>query len=129
MAEPEKEFRVDAVVASIYSNTGQSAHGLRTYKSVRLYRHFKDRYGKKQTTQWLNATDVPKAMLALHWAFEHIMKDAKDETSLRKLGYTSEHPFRTNSNKENTLGNRVANNDSGQGASAYSQAKREWDKR
>ncbi len=109
MAEPEKQFRVGSVIASIYRNTGQSASGLRTYKTVRLHREFRDRYRQLHTSSWLNANDVPRAMLALHRAFEHLMSEATDEESQRKLGYVEGHPFRKEGNTENRPGDQAAN--------------------
>ena len=115
MAEPEQQFRVGAVIASIYRNTSKAGTEQRTYKSVRLHREFKDRYGQFQASHWLNQNDVPKAMLALQRAYEHLMSDVNEHEAPAQRGAMTEQA--------------LPDKDSSQGASAYSQAKREWDKR
>ena len=70
---PEKEFKVGAVRAAIWSNPRQTTDG-RPFNSrkVILERTYKDGPGFKSTGS-LEINDVPKAILALKKAYDWMM--------------------------------------------------------
>lgn len=77
MAQPEKRFKAGACTASIFANEVQTADGIRTVRNVVLQRTFKDKDGNWQSTSSFSATDVPKAMLVMQRAFEHLVLDSE----------------------------------------------------
>ena len=115
MTEPEKQIRIGPVVATIYANTGKAGNEEKTYRTVRLHREYTDRYRQVQSTNFLNANDVPKAMLALHRVFEHLMAQATDDAKAHGHGYRPRSGPAVSSETRRP--------------SAYESAKEDWDKR
>ena len=70
---PEKNFKVGAVRAAVWKHTNTLKDG-RTFETHRvvLDRAYKDAKGSWQHTNSFDTKDVPKAVLALQKAFEHI---------------------------------------------------------
>jgi hypothetical protein len=63
-----KHIKVGGVVATIWRNE----NGGKEYLSVSLDRSYKDRNGEWKKTHSLRQNDLPKALLALQKAFEHV---------------------------------------------------------
>ncbi|MFC1734752.1 hypothetical protein ACFL1X_01450 [Candidatus Hydrogenedentota bacterium] len=77
--KPEKEFKIGAVRAAIWSNPRTRADGssFNSYKVI-VDRVYKDAQGGFQKTQSMDVHDVPKAILALKKAYEFMtMGDTK----------------------------------------------------
>ena len=72
MSKPETVFKIGAVRAAIFQNTieknGQSIQLPKVIIEVR----YKDKNGQWQGTNSLSINDIPKAILALQKAFEHL---------------------------------------------------------
>ena len=70
---PEKNFKVGAVSAAVWTNTYAARNG-REFDVTRvvLDRAYKDARGDWKNTSSLDVNDIPKAMLALQRAYEYI---------------------------------------------------------
>ncbi|MCF7866006.1 hypothetical protein K9L67_01055 [Candidatus Woesearchaeota archaeon] len=78
---PEKKFRAGSVSATIWLNQGQTDDGKETtYKTISFERSYLDKDGNWQTTNSLRTNDLPKAILVLNKAYEHLeLKEFHDE--------------------------------------------------
>ena len=77
---PDKKFRAGAISATIWSNQGQLKTGeVSEYKSVTFERNYKDKEGVWKSTNSLRATDLPRAVVVLNKAYEHIVLTGKEE--------------------------------------------------
>jgi len=65
----EKKIRAGGVSATIWSNTGDNG----TFSTIQLDRSYKDKEDNWKTTNSFKASDIPKAMLVLEKAYEHVM--------------------------------------------------------
>jgi hypothetical protein len=63
-----RHIRVGGVEATVWKNV----YGEKTSFSVTLQRNYKDKNGEWKTTYSLRQNDLPKALLALQKAFEHV---------------------------------------------------------
>ena len=63
-----KHIRVGGVECTVWKNV----YGEKTSFSVTLQRNYKDRNGEWKTSYSLRQNDIPKALLALQKAFEHV---------------------------------------------------------
>ena len=74
MSKPETVFKIGAVRASVFQNiiekNGQSIKLPKVVIEVR----YKDKAGQWQGTNSLSINEIPKAILALQKAFEHLME-------------------------------------------------------
>lgn len=77
---PEKRFRASPVTATIWTNEVATKDGeVAMFRTVSLERSYKDKEGRWQNTHSLRATDLPKAILVLQKAYEHIsLKEGED---------------------------------------------------
>ena len=77
-AKPTKEFKVGAVRAAIWENPRYTRDG-RSFTShkVLVDRVYKDVQGSFKTTQSLDVSDIPKAILALKKAYEFCVVSIK----------------------------------------------------
>lgn len=80
--KPETVFKVGAVRASIFQNTGMNNGKEITFPKIVLEVRYKDRNGQWQGTNSLSLNDLPKAILALQQAFEHLLSRKQDSNSL-----------------------------------------------
>lgn len=69
-------IKIGAVQVAIWTNTSKKGN---TFQTAQLTRSYKDGDEWKQTNN-LNANDIPKAILALNKAYEHIVT-TKNETN------------------------------------------------
>ena len=73
--KPEKKFRVGTVTATIWKN--QSKEG-KIYSSVSFEKAYTDAEGAWKSTNKLSVSDLPKAMVVLSKAYEHLaLKDSQ----------------------------------------------------
>lgn len=70
--QPEKKIRSGAISATIWQNEQETPTGKVKYKTVSFERSYKDKEGKWQSTSKLRASDLPRAVLVLNKAYEHI---------------------------------------------------------
>jgi len=71
---PEKKFRAGAVSATVWKN--QSKEG-NEFSSVSFEKGYKDANGEWKSTSHLNVNDLPKALVVIGKAFEHLsLKEA-----------------------------------------------------
>lgn len=78
---PEHKFRAGAISATIWENPGEDSEGKPTvFKTISLARSYKDKEGNWQNTSGLRVSDLPKAILVLSKAYEHLtLKDIETE--------------------------------------------------
>jgi len=71
---PEKKFSAGAVSATVWKN--QSKEG-NEFSSVSFEKGYKDANGEWKSTSHLNVNDLPKALVVIGKAFEHLsLKEA-----------------------------------------------------
>ena len=70
---PIKKFRIGAITASVWNNSGQKTDGQPfEFKSVTFERSYKDKEGAWKNTNSLRLNDLPKAALVLNKAYEFL---------------------------------------------------------
>ncbi len=77
---PEKRFSTGVINATVWKNTTTKKTGeTAEYNTVSLQRRYQDKDGKWQSTNSLRTSDLPKAVLVLNKAYEHIvLRDGSD---------------------------------------------------
>jgi hypothetical protein len=73
MAKPEKRFRCGGCEAAIFENEISRNGDTVKVKKVSFQKRYKDKDGEWKSTQSLDVNDLPKAILALSSAYEHIV--------------------------------------------------------
>lgn len=73
MAKPEATFKAGAVKASVFVNEVQTAKGKASFRTVSLQRAYKDKEGQFKNTSSFRDDDLPKAILVLSKAYEHLV--------------------------------------------------------
>lgn len=82
---PEKKFKAGSISVTVWHNKTQKQNGEEgDYQTISIERSYMDKDGKWQTTNSLRTNDVPKAIVALQKAYEHIVLQEQD---LTKGGY------------------------------------------
>jgi len=76
---PETKFRSGAIAATIWSNETIKDGKKVEYKSVSFERSYKDKNDQWQSTNSLRTADIPKAILVLSKAYEHLALNAEEE--------------------------------------------------
>jgi len=76
---PETKFRSGAIAATIWANETVRDGKKVAYKSVTFERSYKDKNDEWQSTNSLRTADIPKAILVLSKAYEHLALNAEDE--------------------------------------------------
>jgi len=70
---PEHKFRAGSVSATIWENAGEDSEGKPTvFKTISIGRSYKDKEGNWQNSNSLRVSDLPKAILVLSKAYEHL---------------------------------------------------------
>jgi hypothetical protein len=78
-SKPEKKFVRGACSVSIFTNEAQkNGQEIRIPKAV-FQKRYKDSSGEWQTTQSLDVNDIPKAVLALQEAYDHLTRRDQGE--------------------------------------------------
>jgi hypothetical protein len=76
---PETKFRSGAIAATIWSNETVRDGKKVEYKSITFERSYKDKNDQWQSTNSLRTADIPKAILVLTKAYEHLALNADEE--------------------------------------------------
>jgi len=76
---PEIKFRSGAIAATIWSNDAVRDGKKVEYKTVSFERSYKDKNDQWQSTNSLRTADIPKAILVLTKAYEHLALNADEE--------------------------------------------------
>jgi hypothetical protein len=72
--KPEKKFSTGCVQATVWKNTGKAKSGEeKEFKTITFSRSYKDDNGEWKTTNSLNISDIPKAMVVLSKAYEYLI--------------------------------------------------------
>ena len=79
---PETKFRSGAIAATIWSNEAVRDGKKVEYKTVSFERSYKDKNDQWQSTNSLRTADIPKAILVLTKAYEHLALNADDEDNI-----------------------------------------------
>ncbi len=84
MAKPEKVFKMGAVRASVFRNTIEKDGRTIQLPKVVIEVRYKDKTGQWNGTNSLSVNDLPKAIVALQKAFEHVIehKEPQPDESL-----------------------------------------------
>ena len=80
---PEKKFSTGVISATIWKNKGISKDGNPVeFRTVSLQRRYTDKSGEWKSTNSLRINDLPKAILVLNKAYEHIVlkEQTKEDT-------------------------------------------------
>lgn len=72
MTKPEQKFKAGAISATLWKNQSQKNGQTIEYHTVSLERNYKDQSGQWKSTSSMRQTDLPKAVLVLSKAFEHL---------------------------------------------------------
>lgn len=81
--QPEKKFRAGLITATVWKNETKDSDGNQvTYQTVSFERSYKDKDDRWKTTNSLRMNDVPKAILVLEKAYEHLALSDQDEVQL-----------------------------------------------
>ena len=72
---PEKKFKAGTISAAIWGNVSKEG---RSFKSVSFEKGYKDDNGVWQSTSHLNVGDLPKAIVVLSKAYEHLALKGKE---------------------------------------------------
>jgi hypothetical protein len=93
--KPEMNYRVGAVRAAVWKHTNRAKDGrvFETSKVV-LDRAYKDANDQWQHTNSLDMNDVPKAILALSKAYEHVATKTNGNTGLESEPVITEEAVR-----------------------------------
>ena len=89
MSKPEMVFKVGAVRASIFQNTGIQNGKEILFPKVVLEVRYKDKVsGQWRGTNSMSLNDLPKAILALQKAYEYLMDKKNDrlDVEVEKVG-------------------------------------------
>ena len=76
---PETKYRSGAITATIWSNEVVRDGKKVEYKSITFERSYKDKNDELQSTNSLRTADIPKAILVLTKAYEHLALNAEEE--------------------------------------------------
>jgi hypothetical protein len=76
---PESKFRSGAVTATVWVNEAVRDGKKVEYKTVNLERGYKDKNDEWQSTSSLRTSDIPRAILVLNKAYEHIALNTEEE--------------------------------------------------
>lgn len=71
--QPEKQFRIGFVSASVFVNQVDTSDGKRDIRNVQLQRRYKDGDEWKSSTSF-GLADLPNAIRALQLALQHVEK-------------------------------------------------------
>ena len=91
--KPEAKFRVGGLTAAIWThrNTARNGHSF-TQRKATLERTYQDAQGAWRQTNSYDVNDLPKAILALHKAYEYLAtgtgKDDQDDEGQAPLTET-----------------------------------------
>ena len=70
---PVKTFTTGAIQATIWANSTQKDGEKIEYKTVSFARRYKDKQGNWKSSTSLRQSDLPKALVVLRRAYEHLV--------------------------------------------------------
>lgn len=71
---PEIKFSTGVISATIWKNIGNSKNGETTeFRTISLQRRYTDKTGEWKSTNNMRINDVPKAIVVLQQAYEHLV--------------------------------------------------------
>ena len=70
--QPEQKFKAGAISATLWKNQSQKNGQTFEFHTVSLERNYKDQTGEWKSTNSMRQADLPKAILVLNKAFEHL---------------------------------------------------------
>ncbi len=73
MTKPEKRFKCGCCETAIFENDIARNGSSLKVKKVSFQKRYKDKNGEWKTTYSLDVNDLPKAILALKSAYEHLV--------------------------------------------------------
>ena len=80
---PEARFSAGAISVAIWNNTGTSKDGQESqYRTFSFERRYKDKAGEWKSTNHLRMQDLPKAVLVLNKAYEHVMLNERAQEAI-----------------------------------------------
>ncbi len=80
MSNPVKKFSAGAVQVAIWENDGKEGA---KFNTVSIQRSYKDKDGEWKSSNSLNTSDLPKAILTLQKAYEYLaLKEAHEGEKL-----------------------------------------------
>ena len=80
---PEKKFRAGQVAATIWKNETRDKDGNQvTYKTVSVGKQYKDKEGHWRNSNSLKMNDIPKVILVLNKAYEHLALTESDDVEI-----------------------------------------------
>lgn len=80
--QPEKRFRAGGIAATVWMHQTVRNGQPTVYPSVNFDKRYKDKDGNWKSTTNLNVADIPKAIMVLGKAYEHLAM--KQEDGVRK---------------------------------------------
>ena len=75
---PVAKFSAGPITATVWKNTGQKEGREYEFSTLSLERKYKDKEDQWQSTNSLRVNDLPRAVIVLNKAFEHLV--LKDQT-------------------------------------------------
>lgn len=71
---PELNIKAGSIFVAVWNNKGQNKDGQETtYQTVSFERRYVDKEDNWKSTNQLRANDIPKAIVALQKAYEHLV--------------------------------------------------------
>ena len=78
---PEKTFRASPVSATVWANEAKTKDGeTKMFRTISLERSYKDKEDNWKKTNSMRINDLPKAILVLQKAYEHITFKEEDNS-------------------------------------------------
>jgi len=77
--KPTKKIGCGAVSVAVWANEIETANGTKPVERVTVDRRYKDKDGEWKSTGSFDTNDVPKLILGLQKAYEHMVCRAKDD--------------------------------------------------
>ena len=80
---PEKKFRAGQIAATIWKNEMKDKQGNQViYKTVSVGKQYKDKDGHWRNSNSLKMNDIPKVILVLNKAYEHLALAETDDIEI-----------------------------------------------
>ncbi|MBD3313294.1 hypothetical protein GF345_02530 [Candidatus Woesearchaeota archaeon] len=78
---PEAKFSAGGIFATVWKNTASNKEGKEIeYSTISIERRYKDRNDEWKSTNSMRQTDLPKAVVVLQKAYEHLVLKGQSNT-------------------------------------------------
>ncbi len=84
MTNPESRFTAGGCTATVFVILFRTPDEMKTAKNVVLERTYKDKNGAYQVSKSFSMNDIPKAILVLQKAYEHIVSQRAEPSLVPK---------------------------------------------